>query len=726
MSFCALNACESMVLELNIWNYLSKGAFMINTNSFGDTYQNLVEIGSGGGGTVYKAYHTRLQMYVALKKIHSNLTGINTRAEIDILKGNKHQYLPQVLDFIENENGIYTVMEFIEGNSLKEYLDTGRPIDRKYVVKWFKQLCEALQVLHGNAKPIIHGDIKPANVMITPAGNVCLIDFNIASIFEGNKTIISGYTPGYAAPEQMDYYRKAKAYQDATTQAGQMTTGAYGGTTSGSVPSLLAWDVNVFDQVVDERTDIYNLGATMFHALTGVKPRNAQGFIPDITTVRPDLDQTLAFIVNKCLAIRKEDRYQNVTELLNALQNLNQSNDQYKKLVARQNAIRGVLLAGTIAFSFLAIGGLVRMNQEKSQAYMSAISQMESAITTGDALAMEAAFEKAVSISPEDEDSYIIKTKYYIATGQYQVAEDFLTNIALPYVKGKTQISNLYLMLGNCYMYEGSYENAILCIEQAMQSDSQNPDIYRDYAVCLANIGQIEKAKAQLDYGTSLGLSSDGISYANGEIAYISGDYANAESYFSAASGVTNDEYMLMRCYLKLMQCSVANGKSELTLNNEIAYADQGLTRVTGASRIALLSSKAVALSELGELTGNAGYNSQAIDVFNTIINEGMGTYQTHLNIVSLYQRNGQFDLEEAKLKEMQVMFGEDYHTYMYLAFMELSKQEKSSSKSYGSFKVYYEQANQLYSTALNGNKNDPQMTQLEQYYSQLQQAGML
>lgn len=102
------------------------------------------------------------------------------RQEVDILKNLRNSYLPQVLDFLVTEEGIYTVMSYIPGKSFKELIEEGMPFTVNQMVRWGMQLCNALNYLHSQQPPIIHGDIKPSNIMLTPEGNICLIDFNIS------------------------------------------------------------------------------------------------------------------------------------------------------------------------------------------------------------------------------------------------------------------------------------------------------------------------------------------------------------------------------------------------------------------------------------------------------------------------------------------------------------------------------------------------------------------
>lgn len=132
-------------------------------------------------------------------------------------------------------------MDFIPGNSIKQYLDAGRIFPEKSVINWMKQMCSVLCYLHTREPQVIHGDIKPGNIMLTPQGDICLIDFNISSAAGKNAPVwIEGYTKGYASPEQVDAFRFNQKEMDRSN-----------------------W------KSIDARSDIYSLGATVYHMVTG-------------------------------------------------------------------------------------------------------------------------------------------------------------------------------------------------------------------------------------------------------------------------------------------------------------------------------------------------------------------------------------------------------------------------------------------------------------------------
>ena len=144
-------------------------------------YQVIEPIGEGGAGQVFLAWHKNLQKNVVIKRIKDKYVGrINERGEADILKKLHHRYIPQVYDFIQMDQEVYTVIDYVDGNTLSDYIKANVRFDEYQIVKWLKQLCEALDYLHTQIPPIIHSDIKPSNIMVDSNGDIRLIDFNIS------------------------------------------------------------------------------------------------------------------------------------------------------------------------------------------------------------------------------------------------------------------------------------------------------------------------------------------------------------------------------------------------------------------------------------------------------------------------------------------------------------------------------------------------------------------
>lgn len=253
-------------------------------NIFSDTYEIIGYLQSGSGGAVYKAYHKRLKKEVVLKRIkQKNVNMRINRQEVDILKNLNHSYLPQVLDFLNVDGEIYTVMSFIPGHSFKELLEEGVHFTQNQLIRWGMQLCSALYYLHSQNPPIVHGDIKPANIMLTPQGNICLIDFNI-SFFMDENTVL-GYTEGYTSPEQYIIALDKKSIH--------------------AIPN---------HTVVDEKSDIYSVGATFYHLITGHKlERRRSG--REYEELQEHVSEGLASVIMKAIVLERDKRYANAWKM---------------------------------------------------------------------------------------------------------------------------------------------------------------------------------------------------------------------------------------------------------------------------------------------------------------------------------------------------------------------------------------------------------------------------
>ena len=272
-------------------------------------YKILNKIGQGGMSVVYLAMNERANKQWAIKEVRKDGTKDyevvkqGLIAETDILKRLNHPHLPSIIDVIDCDDTFLIVMDYIEGRTLDYWLKKEGAQPQERVVEWAKQICDVLGYLHSRKPPIIYRDLKPSNVMLKPDGKIMIIDFGTAREFKEQSiedTKCLG-TQGYAAPEQY---------------------GGHGQT--------------------DARTDIYNLGATMYHLLTGHNPSLPPYEMYPIRQWNPALSSGLEEIVTKCTQRNPNDRYQSCAELMYALEHFNELDIEYKKSQKRK---WGVFLA---------------------------------------------------------------------------------------------------------------------------------------------------------------------------------------------------------------------------------------------------------------------------------------------------------------------------------------------------------------------------------------------
>lgn len=412
------------------------------------TYQIVEEIGKGGVGIIYLAYHLNLQKYVVVKKIKENYVGVlEARAEVDILKSLHHNNLPQVYDFLQIGEEVYTVMEYIEGHDLKYYIDQGYKFDEPTLWSWFLQLCEVLKYLHD--RRILHLDIKPANIMITAEGNVYLIDFNIS--LSGENDTMTGISQYYASPEQ-----------------------------------FLKWQGTLFqtkdkDIVLDARTDIYSLGICFYHMMTGHMP-NAD--LTKFEAMKLDkLSYSIEFtkMIGKMIFPGKEYRFKKVEDILKYV-NKNQRSKEEKNTL---RLVFGIMSAG-ILILMAAVGILVFRNQ-----FFVSSSQREE-----------------IALQERRANELCMAGEYQIA---YEEMIYFLNAKSGVIDKVEGARISFYEQLADCCMEMEKYSEALYYLQEARNLEDKLVYIM-EMAVAYAYLGDFQTAESYLDYvqksGTVEGIES--------------------------------------------------------------------------------------------------------------------------------------------------------------------------------------------------------------------------
>lgn len=335
------------------------------------TYQVIREIGAGGGGVVYLATHLRLGKAVVLKADKRSLTRKLEvlRREVDALKNLSHTYIPQVYDFFEEEGIVYTVIDYVEGESLDKPLMRGERFSQPQVIKWACQLLEALRYLHEQPPfGLLHGDIKPANVMLTPQGDIRLIDFNIALALGEEGAARVGFSRGYASPEHygIDYsgLGRTQTVNSAATVVTESPETQLGNQTSSvsvrGENSRGSSSRNGGAVMLDVRSDIYSTGATLYHLLTGVRPAQ------DARQVRSarefGVSASIAKIIERAMSPDPADRYPTAADMLDDFTHLREHDP---RLLCHRRRMRTAIAA--IAALFLVGAGLTMLGLRQTE-----------------------------------------------------------------------------------------------------------------------------------------------------------------------------------------------------------------------------------------------------------------------------------------------------------------------------------------------------------------------
>jgi len=303
-------------------------------------YRIIRQLGEGGMGTVYEAEDSQLfGKPVALKEILHNLTQKNSghfrrafEREAKILTQIDHEAVPKVIGYFQEDNRQFLVMELVEGDDFDIILEKRhRPFPLKDVLGWANQLLNALDYLHTLKKPIIHRDIKPQNLKLTAKGKIKLLDFGIAkdsntdiSLTKATRKTFIGATLYYSPIEQIiripDYFEMLNSVYPEKTE-------------------------KIIGESADARSDIYSLGATLYHFLTNTfpKPAHIRAFeiwsekeesMPLVHTVNPKIPLEISNILAKAMEVSREDRFESVHEMQLALRAVSGQEKKRKKTLS--------------------------------------------------------------------------------------------------------------------------------------------------------------------------------------------------------------------------------------------------------------------------------------------------------------------------------------------------------------------------------------------------------
>jgi len=389
-------------------------------------YEILKLIGKGGMSKVYLAMDNNLNKQWAIKEIQKEARNKNNEvvvqsaiAEANMMKKLDHPCLPRIVDIINRDNVIYVVMDYIEGEPLSKVLQQDGAQPQEVVLEWAESLCGVLEYLHSQTPPIIYRDMKPANIMLQPNGNIKLIDFGIAREYKEQNledTVCLG-TKGYAAPEQF---------------------GGRGQT--------------------DRRTDIYCLGVTLYHLLTGQNPCDPPYELYPIRHWNPALSAGLENIILKCTQLNPADRFDSCAELLYAIRHLEESDVGYRRKQKRKVGLFASMLAASIFSAALGVGFNFLKNEAKNSNYDLLMINAQTAVDDNEKVEN---YEKAIEIKPNAVEPYIGIVETYKSDALFTIEEENnvkkIVNPHLAQLRETPGYDALAYELGKTYWYYYEY-----------------------------------------------------------------------------------------------------------------------------------------------------------------------------------------------------------------------------------------------------------------------------
>lgn len=642
-------------------------------------YKIVKKIGQGGMGSVYLAQNISLGTFWAIKIIDKRRSKeFDLLAEPNMLKRLNHPALPRIIDIEQDNNYLYIIEDYIDGVPLDRELAQRGQFSEALVVDWAKQLCNVLLYLHNQRpNPIIYRDMKPSNIIIARDNTVKLIDFGIAREFKTDSLSDTSYmgTRGYAAPEQ---YGKSQT---------------------------------------DERTDIYSLGVTLYHLLTGKNPGDLLYDFRPIRQYNSHLSEGIEYIINKCVQNRPDQRYQNVNELLYDLENIYKLNKGYRENKQKEFLKKVSKVALVFIFVGMIIFGIKAFLGNTTSKYDNLIDKGNECLEMGNLEEAQSNFEEAGKIMSNDPAYVIGNANVYYQQGNY----DFCLQYLIDYGNENQDILNnpdYNFVMGNAYYKQNNWTGAIQYFSNAVDlaTDDENysekiNEYKADLAKAYVKDNQIESAEQVMN---SIPEGNDDyVNYIKCEIYEASNDISGAINGYKDIISTTQNEQMKVNCYTAIADIY----KDKDDFSSEIDILTEAQNNLQGGSNLVLKEM-------LGEAYYKDGNYTTSAQIFNELLESGYTRAYIYLNIAYAYQQSGDLVSAENILMQMKAKYPEDYRCYVQLAYvyMESEGYKNENSRDYEKVLDNYNLAVQY---APSG-ENTAEVVQLKGKIDELESQGWL
>lgn len=749
-----------------------------------NTYKIVKAIGVGGGGEIYLADHLRLEKAVVIKKIRESMQGvIENRGEADILKRLSHPYLPQVYDFFIENSQVYTVMEYIAGENFQQLLQKGKHFETGDIVKWGTQLSEVLAYLHARKPAIIHRDIKPANIMLTEKGNVCLIDFNVSFDNDKDSKNIIAHSDGYSPPEQYGLKRAEEEGQQAVSQVEneeteilknhsgggdsyseftEILSDASNGILSDVVTEILAVNNGsasapaeeadgikgngagsscscqeaAYDipPASDERSDIYSLGATLYHFITLKKPEKATEKVKPLSQCNVKVSDGMIYIIEKAMQLQPEKRFQTAEKMHEAFLNIKKLDHEYISYSFLRDLLVGIMIAAACVSTICTALGYRKMQAEDYNAY---VQQVEAGIELQKQGLMKEAAEackEAIDMRPEEIAAYteLMNVNYM----QQRYAE----GIAVAVQGGlhgtevtednKEQLAKVHFLEGECYVGLEEYNLAVESYRKAMVLQPEQGEYYTRCAIALAYEGNHQEASKFLENAFQKGITDASVYLTKGEIALSQKKYEEAEEMMKTVLEMTEESDLLYHAYLMGIHIYEENGAGKAeTLDKKRELLEDAVNTLESSYLLSISEELANVYYELAreekDEKREEDYYNKALANFDDIIKAGYKNIHILQNTALINQALGNYGEAEGILFEMIEAYPEEYRGYMYitLLYSEIQNAISIEKRDYSAIFDYYDKAESKYQNQLkSGGTIDTQMQILKNMIEDLKE----
>lgn len=619
----------------------------------GGTYQIIREIGHGGTGIIYLAEHLRLQKKVVVKKIKDHFVGqVNGRAEVDILKRLHHTCLPQVYDFLVIGSSVYTIMEYVEGYDLQQYLDQGYQFPEQTIRQWLLQLSEVLEYLHTQNPPILHSDIKPANLMITPQGTICLIDFNI-SLDGGNTKDVQGISPWYAAPEQYEEVQNILYGRESRI-------------------------------VLDGRMDIYSLGATFYRVMTGLLP-SPEG-ASDILDMDIPYSEGLKAVISKSMKRKPSARFQTAKQMKKALTDIGRMDPVYKRY-GRLQIAGGLVWILCVVTGVLCLyygnwkNGVEKWQQAYRELYVYAQTQNETEIVSKATEMLNDSTYKSYLKKHEEKRADVLHT-----LGESYYRQEMFDEAAACYQEA-----------WELEPQEGGFcKDYVIALVRAGK---------------LSRAGQVIRSAQGLEH-----LSQEEQKLIQAEIDWMNQDTESALAALEELTGTSGtaaaEREVLQDAWLLLAEIYESSSDYE-NAAKALESAGQILSSKEILRKLGQTAVKAA--SESKQPTVQNAYLQKALACYELLNQSSSPSYNDRLNLALTERASGEYDRSNQTLQAMEKEYPDDYVIKMWICYnyLGLSEENRESKSLMEDLRFTYKDGKHCYDLSGETNEDMEQLIEI-------------
>lgn len=666
----------------------------------------------GGLSNLFRAHKVGLDVDVVIKRVKKTYRGMmDEKGEARIMTALRHQYLPRIYDLKTADDGYtYTIMELIEGETLRDYVKVRGSLDQKQALKWTRQLCQVLDYMHSHKpKGIIHSDLKPENVMVTPHGDICVIDFNASLEVEedGDALEAIGATIGYAAPEQ---YNLPLSRFQVENPLYPLVRAAQG---MGKV---------------SYRTDIYSVGAIAYYMLTGYDPKPwTDGNIP-LQNYDIELGDAFRQVIQKAMEVAPGQRYKSAESMLNALSALSKIDTRYRKWIHQCRITTLIIGLGLAASVTCIVLGVQNMGQARQEEYLQLVQQAQQQRNDGKYDLCRDTLLEAIGMDDDRIEAYLELGAMLYQQGEYWQSINLLENVE--YKKSAAMDEGLFLdmqgqisyVLGSCYYQLEDYRHALEQYQMAVWFCEDEIEYQRELAVCYAKVGENLMAEQALGRLKDMDCHPADLALVEGEIAYAVGQYERAYENLLVAAETAQDTALMGRCYMLAAKSCQQMGTD--WIDTQITILEDASVRMgTGNSLILQQLAEAYLAKSTQSGADSAVCYEHALSCLQQLMDRGFAPFAVRRNAAVTLQYLDRFDEAEQVLCEMLAEFPNDYRVSMQLALLCADRESEKavSDRDYTEFGNHWKQAQQLYRNAA---VQDSEMIRLEEIAAQLNGLG--